>query len=101
MVQHRLCREAAPVRSVASRLETLCFTMGPSSLPGLGPISLEVRGRGCNHHRVFDVDCYPDDVPVPSFGPRMVCTACGAIRADARPNWNERAPPSLFGTNTY
>jgi len=49
--------------------------MGPSSLPGLGPISLEVHGRGCNHHRVFDVDCYPDDVPVPSFGPRMVCTA--------------------------
>jgi len=25
------------------------------------------------------------------------CTVCGAIGADARPNWQERAPISLFG----
>jgi hypothetical protein len=25
-------------------------------------------------------------VPVPSFGPRMVCTRCGIVGADARPN---------------
>jgi len=40
---------------------------------------------------------FPDDVPGPSFGPRMVCTVCGAIGADARPLWQERGPPSLFG----
>jgi hypothetical protein len=34
---------------------------------------------------------------VPSFGPRMVCTICGAIGADARPNWNERAQLCLYG----
>jgi hypothetical protein len=49
-----------------------------------------------HHHRVLDVSGYPDDVPVPAFGPRMVCTVCGA-GADARPNWNERAPVCLFG----
>jgi hypothetical protein len=27
---------------------------------------------------------------VPSFGPRMVCTRCGIIGADARPNWQEQ-----------
>jgi hypothetical protein len=43
------------------------------------------------------VSTYVDDLTVPSFGPRMVCTVCGAIGADARPNWNERAPASLFG----
>jgi hypothetical protein len=37
------------------------------------------------------------EVTVPSFCPRMVCTVCGAIGADARPNWNERAPASLYG----
>jgi hypothetical protein len=26
---------------------------------------------------------WPDHVPVPSFGPRMVCTRCGIIGADA------------------
>jgi hypothetical protein len=28
---------------------------------------------------------------VPSFGPRMVCTKCGTIGADVRPNWKERS----------
>jgi len=44
----------------------------------------------CNHQAVLDVNTFADDVVVPSFGPRMVCTVCGAIGADARPNWNER-----------
>jgi hypothetical protein len=29
-------------------------------------------------------------VPVPAFGPRVVCTCCGIVGADARPNWTER-----------
>ena len=32
---------------------------------------------------------YPDDVPVPSFGPRLRCERGGHLGADARPNWNE------------
>ena len=31
---------------------------------------------------------YPDDVPVPSFGPRLRCERCGQLGADAQPNWN-------------
>jgi hypothetical protein len=30
------------------------------------------------------------DVPVPAFGPRMVCAGCGIIGAFARPNWQEQ-----------
>lgn len=41
---------------------------------------------------------YPDDLPVPSFGPRLRCERCGHLSADARPNWNERAPVNLFGS---
>ena len=59
--------------------------------------SLIVYCDRCHHDAVLDVSGYPEDVPVPAFGPRMVCTVCGAIGADARPNWNERAPASLFG----
>jgi hypothetical protein len=62
-----------------------------------GVRSLAVHCIRCHHQAVLDVDSYSDDVTVPSFGPRMVCTACGAIDADARPNWNECAPPNLFG----
>jgi hypothetical protein len=35
------------------------------------------------------VDCHPD-VRVVVFTPRMVCTRCGVIGADARPDWTER-----------
>jgi hypothetical protein len=62
-----------------------------------GVRSLTVYCERCHHQALLDVDDFADDVPVPLFGPRMVCTICGAIGADARPNWNERAPPSLFG----
>jgi hypothetical protein len=44
----------------------------------------------------LDVNGYVDDVAVPTFGLRMVCTVCGAIGADARPNLNERASVCLF-----
>jgi hypothetical protein len=44
---------------------------------------------------VLNVDRFNDDLPVPSFGPRMVCTCCGII-GDVRPNWSERpARPTL------
>ena len=71
------------------------ITLGNMRQNGVRTLAAWCNGRG-QHHRVFDVSSYPDDVPVPWFGPRMVCTVCGAIGADARPNWNERAPPCLF-----
>jgi hypothetical protein len=44
----------------------------------------------------MNVDSYDAAVTVPSFAPRMVCTVCGAIGADVRPNWNERKLRSAF-----
>jgi hypothetical protein len=41
---------------------------------------------------VLSVDRWSDDVAVPSFGPRMVCTGCGIVGADARPNWQKQPP---------
>ena len=45
----------------------------------------------CGYHTAVNVDAHPDDVPVPSFGPRMRCTKCGKLGATAIPNWKERA----------
>lgn len=42
----------------------------------------------CRRTVVLNVDAYDDDVPVRWFGPRLVCTRCGIVGADARPNFS-------------
>jgi hypothetical protein len=53
--------------------------------------SLAVQCRGCRREVIMNVDHLPGDVTVPSLGPKMVCTGCGTIGADVRPNWLEKA----------
>jgi hypothetical protein len=57
-----------------------------------GVRSLDVQCNQCRHRVIVNVDHLPGDVTVPSFGPRMVCTKCGTIGADVRPNWKEQPP---------
>ena len=57
-----------------------------------GVRSLDVSCWLCHHRVIMSADRWSDDVPVPAFGPRMVCTRCGIIGADARPNWQEQTP---------
>ena len=53
---------------------------------GNGVRSLDVSCWNCHHRSIMSADLWPGHVPVPSFAPRMVCTRCGIIVADARPN---------------
>ena len=63
-----------------------------------GVRSLSVSCWLCHHGAVLAVDRWPDDIPCQASAPRMVCTACGIVGADARPNWTDRAErPSLTG----
>jgi hypothetical protein len=55
-----------------------------------GVRSIEVMCHGCRHEVVLNVDQYPGDLLVREFGPRLVCTKCGMVGADVRPNWKER-----------
>jgi hypothetical protein len=43
--------------------------------------------RGLRSLAIYCWQCH-----LPTFGPRMVCTGCGIISADARPNWKEQPP---------
>jgi hypothetical protein len=43
--------------------------------------NLIVYRSACPRTVVFNADTYPASVPVPAFGPRMVCTGCGMIGA--------------------
>jgi hypothetical protein len=57
-----------------------------------GVCSLAVSCWIRHHQAIFSADPWPDDLPVPTFGPRVVCTRCGIIGADARPNWQKQPP---------
>jgi hypothetical protein len=58
----------------------------------LGVRSFDVSCWNCQHRAVLSADRWPDDIAVPTFGPRMVCIGCGIVGADARPNWQEQPP---------
>jgi hypothetical protein len=63
-----------------------------------GVRSLAVSCVCCRHEAVVSADRWSDHVPVPTFGQRMVCTRCGIVGADVRPNWHEQPErPSLTG----
>ena len=79
----------------------------PRSEEPIRPMTLgNMRSRGvrslfatclaCGSTEV-NVDAWPDDVPVPSFGRHMRCTRCGNRGVTAIPNWIERGN-SLPGT---
>ena len=54
-----------------------------------GVRSLAIRCDCCYLETILKVDQYAGDVPVPAFGPRMVCTVCGMFGAVSRPNCSD------------
>jgi hypothetical protein len=74
------------------------MTLGNMRELGVRGLAVYCLNPNCLHQTVISADDYADDVAVPWFGQQMVCTACGTIGADARPNWLEQpVQPSLVG----
>ena len=70
------------------------------------PVTLgHIRGHGCrdllvycesvwcNHSTVMNADWLPDETPVRSLCARMVCTRCGLVGPDMRPDWSAHTNP--------
>lgn len=73
------------------------IALGNMRANGVRTIAASCSARDCHGAGVVEVERLGDDVPVPSLGARMRCSRCGNLGADARPNWQERAPDRLFG----
>jgi hypothetical protein len=69
------------------------MTLGNMRAQGVHGLAVYCLNPRCLHRAHLNVDAYRGEVPVPWLGPRMVCTKCGIIGADARPDWQERAEP--------
>jgi hypothetical protein len=58
------------------------------------------QGLYCHHGAVINADRWPDETVLLDMNRSAVCTKCGMIGADVRPNWSERPPPwSLTGAH--
>jgi hypothetical protein len=51
----------------------------------------------CNHSATLNADWLPDDAVLLALKPRMVCTACGLIGADVRPDWSPHTGDTGMG----
>jgi hypothetical protein len=62
-------------------------TMGHIRGHGCRDLLVYCSSGFCNHSATLNGDWLSDDVPVRSLCRRMVCTKCGMIGADVRPDW--------------
>ena len=72
-------------------------TMTLGTMRRRGVRALFVTCLACGSKTAVNVDAWPDDVPVSSFGRHGRCTRCGNLGATVIPNWIERGN-SLPGT---
>jgi hypothetical protein len=61
------------------------MTLGSMRLHGVR--GLFVTCKDCGQERAVNMDDWPDDATVASFGLRMRCSHCGKLGATAVPNW--------------
>ena len=62
-------------------------TLGHLRSHGCRDLLVYCTSTWCNHAATITADSLPEDTPVRSLCGRMVCTACGLIGADVRPDW--------------
>jgi hypothetical protein len=66
---------------------TSLVTLGHIRGHGCRGVLVYCESIWCNHSAEIDADWLPNDTIIRLLGPRMVCTACGLIGADVRPDW--------------
>jgi hypothetical protein len=55
----------------------------------------------CWHHATINADRWPDDVRLSDLEPLFVCTQCGAIGAEARPDYGHVTKHMTYGYGAH
>jgi hypothetical protein len=63
-------------------------TMGHIRSHGCRDLLIYCGSGRCHHSATVNADWLTDETPVRSLCRRMVCTRCGMIGADVRPDWS-------------
>ena len=64
-------------------------TMGHIRGHGVTRLLVYCESLWCNHCATLEADWLPDDAILLDLDRRMVCTACGLIGGDVRPDWSQ------------
>jgi hypothetical protein len=92
-MRHRDPRDDPPPKRRRQACQGPPVTMGHIRSHGVRRLLIYCSTGFCNHCAVVDADRRPDDTVLLDMDWRAVCTKCGMIGADLRPNWSERPPP--------
>jgi hypothetical protein len=63
-------------------------TLGHIRSHGCCDLLIYCASGNCHHSATMNANWLPDGMPVRSLCSRMVCTRCGMIGADVRPDWS-------------
>jgi hypothetical protein len=88
---HQCCRAGNDLLSVMAQRSSVTFpsvTLGHIRGHGCRDPLVYCAAMNCSHRGTLNADRWPDDTPIRPLGKRMVCTRCGHIGADVRPDWS-------------
>jgi hypothetical protein len=63
-------------------------TLGHIRRLGCRDLLVYCHALGCHHSARINGDRFVDEVAIRPLGARMVCTRCGLVGADVRPDWS-------------
>jgi hypothetical protein len=66
-------------------------TLGHIRGHGCRDLQVYCRSTGCNHSAKLSGNFLPDDTVLLTSDSRLVCTRCGLVGADVRPDWSPHA----------
>jgi hypothetical protein len=69
-------------------------TLGHTRGHGCRDLLVYCASGWCHHSATVNADWLPDETPVRSLCPRMVCTGCGMIGAVVRPDRSPHTRPA-------
>jgi hypothetical protein len=92
-MRHRDPHDDPPARRRNEPYRGPPVTLGHIRSHGVRRLLIYCSTGLCHHSAVINADRWPDETVLLDLDRRAVCTKCGMIGADVRPNWSERPPP--------
>jgi hypothetical protein len=98
-MRHRDPHDDAPAKRRSQPYRGPPVTLGHIRSHGVRNLLIFCATGRCHHSAAINADRWPGETTLIGLCPKAVCTKCGMIGADVRPNWSERPrPESLTGT---